>query len=167
MSIINQQNDAQKMITDDVVIKRFETKFEKSDGCWEWKAYINCDGYGQYGNGGRMHGAHRISYRIYNGEIPHGMYVCHHCDNPRCVNPEHLFLGTQADNMHDCSVKGRKSPSGSVGERHGMSKLSASQVIEIRERNSNGERGSELADEYGMSRSAISLIVNRHIWKSI
>lgn len=114
-----------------------------------------------------MHGAHRISYRIYNGEIPYGMYVCHHCDNPRCVNPEHLFLGTQADNMHDCAVKGRKTPSGSIGERHGMSKLSASQVIEIRERNSHGERGSELADEYGMSRAAISLIVNRHIWKSI
>jgi hypothetical protein len=69
--------------------------------------------------------------------------------------------------MRDCESKGRKAPLMGFGENHGMAKLSASQVIEIRERNSNGERGSELADEYGMSRAAISLIVNRHIWKSI
>lgn len=95
--------------TKDSIDMRFWRKVQKSDGCWWWISVRNEDGYGQFRNDelGRMEGAHRFSWRLTHGDIPHGMCVLHHCDNPPCVNPDHLFLGTQQDNIADMHAKGR------------------------------------------------------------
>jgi len=78
----------------------------KETGCWEWRGYI-LGGYGISWHNGKTHKAHRASYEKYKGDIPDGLLVCHSCDNPRCINPDHLWLGTQSDNMKDAVSKGR------------------------------------------------------------
>jgi hypothetical protein len=83
----------------------FWNKVNKTSGCWIWTA-ANKDGYGRYSNSGY---AHRISWEMHFGKIPAGMFVCHKCDNPPCVNPDHLFLGTNQDNVNDMRAKGRGS----------------------------------------------------------
>jgi len=88
-------------------MKRFWDKVEKTDGCWLWTASKSEDGYGYFRFDGGMRKAHRMSWLFTNGEIPEGMFVCHSCDNPSCVNPEHLWLGTNQDNQDDMNEKGR------------------------------------------------------------
>src|SRR5271165_4726377 len=89
-------------------MKRFWDKVEKTDGCWNWKAYIGPDGYGRFGFRGKIPGPHRVSWELSFGPIPDGLNVCHKCDNRRCVRPDHLFLGTDRDNILDCIRKGRR-----------------------------------------------------------
>lgn len=113
------------------VIERFETKFipEPNSGCWIWIAAADKRGYGRFRIGSLTDGsrrtaiATRVAWVIYKGELPQNLDVCHRCDNPPCVNPEHLFLGTCLDNMRDCVSKGRHS----YGERH--SKIQKSHII--------------------------------------
>ena len=88
-------------------MKRFWDKVEKTDGCWNWKAN-KANGYGHFSLYGKKIKAHRYSWIMKYGEIPAGMLICHHCDNKACVNPDHLFIGTQSDNLKDCVRKGRK-----------------------------------------------------------
>ena len=90
-----------------VVLERFEEKLVKGrrEDCWEWMACKNSGGYGYFGFEGKVQLAHRVAYQLYVGEIPDGLCVCHKCDNPGCVRPDHLFLGTRADNTHDCENK--------------------------------------------------------------
>lgn len=85
------------------IADRFWAKVEKTEGCWEWTGSKSRKGYGQF-NEGR---AHRVSWEMHNGPIPEGMFVCHHCDNPPCVRPDHLFIGDNAANMRDAFAKGR------------------------------------------------------------
>ncbi|MFA6325045.1 MAG: HNH endonuclease [Candidatus Paceibacterota bacterium] len=86
---------------------RFWTKVDKTKTCWNWLGSKSSKGYGRFKIKGKLYSPHRISYELINGPIPKGMFICHKCDNPACVNPGHLFLGTQSDNMKDCFKKGR------------------------------------------------------------
>jgi len=92
---------------DEKVKGRFLSKIKKQKtGCWEWQAGLRT-GYGIIKVEGKSLGAHRLSWMIYNGDMPEGLYVCHKCDNPKCVNPDHLFIGSHSDNMKDAFNKGR------------------------------------------------------------
>ena len=155
-------------------IDRFWAKVEKKDkdSCWEWTAYRDKDGYGQLGFIGKSPWkAHRISWFLHSGEIPAGMLICHHCDNPGCVNPNHLFLGTQTDNLQDASKKGRVKNNYKilVGEDNGSAKLTKEQVLSIRNEyeNMNKKNKKKLARKYKVDPKTISNIVNRKNWRHI
>jgi hypothetical protein len=146
--------------------------------CWEWQGGINPDGYGNYQIKGKTRGSHKWAYEFTFGPIHDGLFVLHKCDNRKCCNPSHLFLGTHQDNMDDMAKKGRRftmlgdanfahlHPEIRQGERNGRAKLSAEQVLEIRKRYSN-EKISQatLAKEFGVHQSVISLIILRKTWK--
>lgn len=140
------------------------------DDCWNWTAF-KLRGYGKIGVGGRYGGtalAHRVSWEIHFGPIPSGMQVCHKCDNPSCVNPSHLFLGTQKDNIADCIRKGRFAGGRSPGEMNPNSKLTEAQVLDIRVRCGNGSASQkEMASEYGVTTGCINIIVHRKNWRHI
>lgn len=89
------------------IIDRFFENVNKTNSCWIWIGSKTSDGYGTFGYARIIYYAHRFSYEFHNGKIPKGMFVCHKCDNPSCVNPEHLWVGTHSDNMKDASKKGR------------------------------------------------------------
>jgi hypothetical protein len=98
------------------------------------------------------------------GEIPENMLVCHKCDNPQCINPEHFFLGTHKDNMQDMVMKGRNNPMAMVGERNGQAKLTAQQVINIL---NSTQTYRTIAAKYGVSKAAITNIKTRKSWRNI
>lgn len=128
-------------------MERFCSAFvEHESGCWLWLRGKNPQGYGVIELNGRCTRAHRASWLVHNGEIPAGLYVCHHCDTPSCVNPAHLFLGTATDNNTDCIKKGRR-PNKS-GERNHNAKLSDRQADEIRK---SRQPAKALASQYGVS----------------
>ena len=152
--------------------KRFDDKWigEPMSGCWLWEgAIFERTGYGQMRMNKKIFLAHRIAWELYRGPIPqgegyHGMCVCHKCDNPFCVNPNHLFLGDHTANMHDKAAKGR-SPIGRLGEENNLTKLTEQQVIAIRQ---DTERTyTDIAKDYGVTRHAISRIHRRIWWKHI
>lgn len=153
--------------------ERFWEKVDRldPDECWEWQACRNSNGYGRM-HSGRRKGeavlAHRASWELHNGSIPDGLFVCHKCDNPACVNPEHLWLGTQADNNWDMFSKGRCNGGCGPGEQNGQSRLTNEQVITIRARYANGgTTHQELCDEYGVSIRTIGHVITRKSWKHI
>ena len=122
--------------------ERFWNKVNKDtdNGCWEWTAHLNKKGrYGRIKINGKEKLAHRVSWEMMHGSIPNNMRILHHCDNPRCVNPSHLFIGTQADNMRDAVSKGRN---GCLkGEAHPWSKLTAIEVLRLRKEYKTIKRG--------------------------
>jgi len=133
--------------------------------CWLWTA-ATADGYGYVSVGGRMLLAHRLSWKIHNGPIPAGMCILHRCDVPACVNPAHLFLGTQLDNIRDRDAKKRHVPS--PGEHHGRAKLTDAKVVEIRTLYAMGGVSQRaLAKRFGVAHSRISDIVLRKRWGHI
>jgi hypothetical protein len=135
-------------------------------GCWEWLLYR--DRYGVVRYNGKLQKAHRVIYEILNGKIPDGMCVLHKCDNPGCVNPDHLFLGTQADNVGDMWKKDRHPRDCQAGEKHSFSKLTEEQVLEIRKCYTWGiSTISEMAIEHGVSYGQIWNIVRGRQWRHL
>lgn len=137
-------------------VERFWRYVEKTDGCWLWAGGLHKKGYGTFHwkqDGTTGHGAHRFSYILHYGPLEPGMYVCHHCDNPRCVRPDHLFAGTNIDNMLDAQRKGRLSGNKTGRTRH--SRLTWAQVQDIAARRRSGETMSAIGDRYGISRSTV------------
>lgn len=139
--------------------------------CWMWHSTKQPNGYGVFGLGVGANQysekAHRYSYKKYIGDIPKGMYVCHSCDEPSCVNPEHLFIGSSFDNTQDMFRKGRANKCS--GEKHPMAKLTKRQVQEIRSCciKYHKEFGlTPLAKRFGVAIGTISLIVNHKNWKN-
>ena len=136
-----------------------------NDSCWLWTDHVNGCGYGKLSINGKSHLAHRIAYELIYGPIPTGLCVCHRCDVRNCCNPSHLFLGTQADNMHDKAIKGRAAHNHLIGERNPGAVFTERQVREIRARWDAGEKSRHaLANEYGVSVGAIMGVVNRKSW---
>lgn len=142
-------------------IAAFWKKVDRSGGddlCWLWTARLTHGGYGQIKWGGIYRKASRVSYELAHGKFPDELFVLHTCDNPQCVNPSHLFLGTQQDNMDDKVNKGRQAR----GERHGQCKLTDAQVSEIRQRYAaGGTSHRKLGAEYGVDHTQIGNIVKR------
>jgi hypothetical protein len=152
------------------VAERFWTKVNKTDSCWLWTASFVRTGYGQFAMWaeGKMHmvAAHRMAWILTNGPIPPDMAVMHViCDNPPCVRPEHLALGTIADNNADMYAKGRNGQTGMIGERHHQAKLTWDDAAEIRRLNAAGMTISDLSRGFGVNRGAIRRIVTGRGWK--
>lgn len=151
----------------DEQVKRFHSSYRKTRGCWVWTGSLVKDrgGYGRFHANGKSYRAHRLSWQLHHGRWPGNLFVCHKCDNPRCVRPDHLFLGTTDDNMADMVSKGRK-PS-QHGEAHPSNKLKEKDVLAIRKAYRDGVSQADLHRKYGMSRAAICLIVQKKLWSHI
>ena len=140
------------------VVERFWRFVSRGDAgtCWEWTGSRDRDGRGRFAVKRRPHNAPRVAWVIANGPIPDGVYVLHRCDNPACVNVEHLFLGTHQDNMDDRTAKGRwRGYAFKCGERNHKSKLTDAQFASIIERRAAGEKVRALAREHGIAHSAL------------
>ena len=152
------------------IIDRYWKQVKRKRGCWNWAGTKHTDGYGTIHVRRRTEGthivlyAHRVSWEIHYGPIPKGLFVLHKCDNPPCSNPKHLFLGTNLDNMRDCSRKGRQNgiAKSLPGVKNGNAKLTWEGVRDIR---SSNESGTKLAIKYNVTKSAISKIRQNHAWK--
>jgi HNH endonuclease len=129
-----------------------------SEGCWDWKGCCPKNpGYGQFRSNGKIHKAHRSSWLIHKGEIPKGMFVCHTCDNKRCSNPDHLFLGTCKDNNLD-AIKKNILPFGKIGKENHRCKLSDEDVIKVKEMIDQKISQCKISKIFGVSQTLISLI---------
>lgn len=135
--------------------------------CWEWQGCISTTGYGKFRLNGRHMLAHRVSWELHNGPIPAGMHICHSCDNPACVNPHHLWLGTPADNMHDRDEKGRHIAPHTRGEAHGRAKITEAQVMMMRKLWKQGVSQSEIGRRFGISSHQAHMIVRHKHWRHV
>ena len=140
--------------------KVFSKWFDKGDGCWEWKGAIDRDGYGAFSYAGKMYKAHRMSLEIDGRPVPKGMFACHRCDNPKCVRPDHLYAGTHEQNVSDMVSRMRHK----YGSRHYAAKITEADVIAIRK---DPRKTAEIAKDYGINSSNITMIKNRRTWRHI
>lgn len=130
--------------------------------CWNWQLYVRPNGYGAFKVSRQIYKAHRISYFLANNVQPASLKVCHKCDNPKCVNPNHLFLGTQDDNMKDAIAKGRYC----VGSKRKGTKLTEETALKIREMYKGGkETHRSLAKIFSVSAPAIRCVLINRTWK--
>lgn len=174
-------------------IDRFWAKVDKTDGCWLWTACKHARGYGYFFDGSKQVQAHRFAWRISYGDIPAGLCVCHSCDTPSCVRPDHLWLGTTQANTADRDAKGRTASADrhvsqthpevlmrgdshyartqperlARGEAHGRTTLTEDQVKAIRAIYGTGPSYAMIARQYGVDRGTIFNIVRRKTWKHI
>ncbi len=149
--------------------ERFWEKVNKrgDDECWEWMGFRNKAGYGAMETKPKRTFAHRLAWLFSKGNIPDGLYVCHHCDNRACCNPKHLFLGTYADNNRDMFNKNRGGHGKMPGSKNPSAKLNENQVLEIIKLHNNGLSIRKLAQIYSMSVAAIGFIFSGRNWKSV
>lgn len=143
------------------------TEIVTESGCWLWTGYTNPKGYGYIGKNPftKEVTVHRARWELVHGPIPGGVHILHRCDVPCCSNPDHLFAGSNQDNVDDKMNKGRHKPN--KGINHGMAVLADEQVLDIRRRYSDGERQVDLADHFGVTRQQVYVIVHRKQWKHI
>ncbi len=145
------------------IAEQFWSHVDRSnpDSCWNWQGRLHRNGYGQIGFRSRDRLAHRFAWRLVYGNIPPGLHILHSCDNPSCVNPTHLSIGTRSENMQDASRKGRTyAPMrGLKGELNPFSKLTNLQRQEIRDRHAQGESYGMLAKAYGLGKTTIARII--------
>jgi hypothetical protein len=158
------------------LVVRFWARVRKSKGCWIWTGALMFFGYGKLRVNGKDISAHRLSWTWAHGRsIPAGMCVCHHCDTPACVRPDHLFLGTQADNHLDCEKKGRSAGGSLPGEFHPEAKLTWKKVAEIRrlyaidrnpiKKGRGRYRQIDIAQMLKTSRSSVNQVVRGVAWR--
>jgi hypothetical protein len=156
----------------------FWSRVARADGCWEWQRARDSKGYGQTHLRGfprrKRFRAHRVAWELVNGPIPPGLLVLHRCDNRACVRPEHLFLGTDGDNIRDAMRKGRLhgiaigvGASDNRGSRHGMAKLTEDDVRLMRQMLAEGATGQAMVRRFGVSPATVSVIRNRIRWRHI
>jgi hypothetical protein len=138
-------------------------QYEPNSGCWLWERALWRRGYGRFKINGKYKAAHRFSYEIHHGGIPEDQLILHRCDTPPCVNPNHLFAGTEKDNMVDMVQKGRNP--NRKREAHPLARLSQTDIDNIRRRRASGEGNNALAREYGISYGHCSTICNGKRWK--
>lgn len=152
---------------------------ENKDECWEWKEYVDKNGYGRFKIGRTFFPSHRVSFSLSKKGKLSSFLVCHKCDNPKCCNPAHLFLGTQQENIDDCIAKGRYitgDKNGMVkhpelvtkGDKHHNAKFTDSQIIDIRKIYAEGKTShKKLGKIYSVSANTIKDIVNGKTWKHL
>ncbi len=141
---------------------RRQMKFASADECWIWAAGLDADGYGRFTgtiHGQQHHRAPRFAWALANGPIPAAMLVCHRCDNPRCVNPAHLFLGSESDNMRDKISKGRHNMP--RGEEHFRARITEEEAKLIL---ADPRPYAQIAADYGIEASTVSSVKNRQSW---
>lgn len=163
-------------------MERFWSKVRKDGpgGCWEWRASLCSSGYGSFLFEGRSERAHRVSWILSFGGVPAGLCVLHHCDNRRCVNPAHLYLGTKKDNAGDRERRGRSNhaigfrhgrythPGQTAGSRNGRAKLRERDVaLLLKKYFKQGCRKADLAREYGLSKTTVGHIVSGKLWPKV
>jgi hypothetical protein len=149
---------------------RFWRKVAKSDECWIWTASVDGSGYGQINVGGMNWRAHRMAWTLLRGLIPDGTCVLHNCpggDNPRCVNPDHLFLGSMRDNTQDMLHKGRDGHGQSPGQKNPNCKLTDEDIRNIRSMRSSGCTLRQIALQFGITEANVSIIALRKGWKHV
>jgi hypothetical protein len=155
---------------DEVNVQRFWEKVDVrgEDDCWEWKGARCQQGYGKFRVGRNTPNASRVAYAVVHGEIG-DLFVCHHCDNPPCCNPRHLFAGTAGDNHRDKVRKGRAPKFGGAyvfGEDVGTSKVTRADVEEMRRLYDAGDMNQrQLGERYGLNQAHVSRIVRRVLWR--
>lgn len=141
------------------------TNVKGADECWEWLGSRKKGWHGQWRSAtGQIELAHRAAWRLMKGPIPDGLFVLHRCDNPACLNPTHLFLGTQSDNAKDMWAKGRARPKQAKGSQHANSKLTEDLVRDIR---ASKESGVEIARRLGLTATTICDVRKRRTWKHL
>lgn len=147
------------------LVERLMARVEKTESCWLWTGSVDPCGYGRIVSNRRIDSTHRVAYAAFKGEIPNGMCVCHACDTPRCVNPDHLWLGSQAENMRDMLRKGRSTITHRRGESNRNAKLTEKDVREIRRLYGNGGvTTTEIGRLFGVYSATVSKIVRRERW---
>jgi hypothetical protein len=155
----------------DTLAQKLRLNYKEDEyGCWIWQGYKQKQGYGVIGTGAGKKTAlvHRLAYEFWNCPIPEGMLVCHHCDIPSCINPDHLFLGTNQDNIDDKMSKGRAYTGVHTGEKNSMAKLTDKQVAEIKRLLIHKRKSQvDIARQFGVSPTTILHIKQDKRWKHI
>lgn len=144
-------------------IERFWSNVDKSGDCWIWMGVIASQGYGVVGFGKQQYKAHRIAYFLKHGPFKNSLLCCHKCDNPKCVNPDHIFTGTHHDNAVDAFSKGRRA----VGEKCNLSKLTNDEVLQIVSLHKQGLSDCEIGRRFGIVSSGVRYILTGKSWRHV
>lgn len=145
----------------------FWSRIDKNNSCWEWTGGLNTSGYGEIHINKKRYLVHRYSYELHYGPIPEELIICHKCDNKKCVNPDHLMLGTYLDNSLDMKSKGRSKLCSHKGEANGRVILNEIQVKQIIKLLKIGIKGTEIANQFNVNKSTIYGIKKNRRWKHI